>query len=84
MPRGSPEHKALQAALAQFDDNQSAMARAINEWLEGQGREERVRQSNISWWLHHSHQVSPHLAQAVAAVSGVPVEQLLPQVYTAG
>ena len=79
--RNGPEHQALREALAKFDDNQSEMARELNAWLAANGRKARVRQSNISWWLHHSYKVPPTMAQGVSAISGVPVERLLPQVF---
>lgn len=80
--RDGPEHQALKEVLTKFDDNQSELARVLNAWCAERGQRGAIRQSTISWWLNHSYQVSPSMAQAMAAVSGVPVERLLPAVFT--
>lgn len=80
--KDGPEHQALLEVLKVFNDNQSELARRLNEHLMAQDRgDERVQQNTISWWLHRSYRVPAELARDIEHVSGVAAERLLPQVF---
>ena len=68
--------------MTKVADNQSELARLINERLIEQGRTaERVSQANVWWWLNRSYKVPSELAEEVAAITGIPKERLLPRVF---
>lgn len=77
-----PEHRALKRVLSVYNDNQSELARVLNERLVEAGRaDEAIKQNTISWWLHKSFRVPAELARDLEALTGVKAEELRPDVF---
>ena len=67
----NPTYAALERAI-EIAGGQAALARAIN-----------VSQPTIGYWLHEKGQVPGDQAPAVAKATGVPLEELRPDLWGA-